>query len=197
VTGNHDSETLARRLAREGAIVLTERGRVRPDGRLGAPVVRAGGLRIAGYSDPFELRRDNPVGSRAEPEVTPEQQAAFAAWLRPLVDEIDVVMVHSPALAARALAVLRVDPPERELTFVVGHTHRAGVERSENVTVVNGGTAGGGGTGNLVEDQPVGLGVLTYEAEPAFRPLAVDLVEIDPGSGSARAERRRLEESGP
>lgn len=113
------------------------------------------------------------------------------SWLRPLRSQVDVVMVHSPALTALAARALRDDPPSNEIAFVVGHTHRAAVERAENLRRVNGGTAGGGGTGNLDERQPVGLAVLTYEARP-FRPLAVDLVEIDPGSGSARAERRRL-----
>ena len=36
VSGNHDSDTLARSLARRGAIVLTERGRLLADGRHGA-----------------------------------------------------------------------------------------------------------------------------------------------------------------
>lgn len=192
VTGNHDSRTLGRRLAREGAIVLTQRGRIRPDGSVGERVVRVGGLRIAGYADPFERGRDGGPAPRDRPPLSVEQ-AAFASWLRPLVDRVDVVMVHEPAVAATALAVLRADPPRRELVFAMGHTHRPVVRRSEHLTSVNGGTAGGGGTGNLTEGQPLGLAVLTYAARPRFRPLAVDLVEIDPGSGSARAERRRLE----
>jgi hypothetical protein len=35
---------------------------------------------------------------------------------------------------------------------------------------------------------------VTYTTEPGFRPLAVDLVSIDPGSGSATARRVRLDE---
>ena len=42
VSGNHDSDTLSRELARRGAIVLTQRGQLLPDGRHGAIVVRAG-----------------------------------------------------------------------------------------------------------------------------------------------------------
>ena len=194
VTGNHDSDTLARRLAREGAIVLTERGRIRPDGHLGERVVTVRGLRIAGYADPFAYRRDNEAGPpRREPHPTPAMQRDFADWLRPLVGKIDVVMVHNPTLAELALEELREHPPDRELLLVVGHTHRPAVERDENVTVVNGGTAGGGGTGNLTEGQPVGLAVLSYRARRGFTPVAVDTVEVDPSSGSARAERRPLD----
>jgi hypothetical protein len=35
---------------------------------------------------------------------------------------------------------------------------------------------------------------MTYAAGGAFAPLAADLVEIDPGNGSATAKRFRLDE---
>ena len=54
--GNHDSDALVRRMALAGGIVLTERGRLRADGTYGPVVVRVRGLRVAGYSDPFERR---------------------------------------------------------------------------------------------------------------------------------------------
>jgi hypothetical protein len=79
---------------------------------------------------------------------------------------------------------------------VVGHTHRAALERQPGVTVVNGGSIGAGGTGNLAEDAPTNIGVarVVYLAEPSFRPLAADLVSIDPSSGSATARRVLLDE---
>ena len=48
--------------------MLTERGRLLPDGRRGPVVVNVGGLRVAGYSDPFERRRSEGYGRRSEPE---------------------------------------------------------------------------------------------------------------------------------
>lgn len=58
VLGNHDSDSLERRLARGGAVVLTQTGRLRGDGSTdGRPVHRIAGLRVSGYSDPFERRR--------------------------------------------------------------------------------------------------------------------------------------------
>ena len=60
------------------------------------------------------------------------------------------------------------------------------------MTVLNGGTIGGGGAGNFNENQPFGLAVLTYELRP-FQPLAADLVRINPRDGSANAERRLLD----
>jgi len=192
VSGNHDSDTLLRSLARRGAIVLTQRGRLLPDGRRGDVVVRVAGVRVAGYSDPFERRRADGYRALREPDVTEGQQRAFWRWLRPLVGRIDAVMVHSPALAAMALEELQTSPPAAPLVFLTGHTHEQLLEESGPVVTVNGGTVGGGGAGNFHENQPYGLAFLTFRARPSFEPLAVDLVRIDAPSGAANAERRLL-----
>ncbi len=196
VSGNHDSNTLERDLARAGAIVLSEDGRLNADGSRGEVVQEVAGLRIAGYSDPFERRSTENYADRYQPTPTPEMQDAFTAWMRSVQSRVDVIMVHEPALIEPALAILRDDPPSHPLMFVVGHSHRAALDTQPGVTVVNGGSIGGGGTGNLAEDAPTDVGIarVIYAAEPAFRPLAVDLVSIDPSSGSATARRERLDE---
>jgi hypothetical protein len=194
VTGNHDSDSLARRLARDGAIVLTEVGRLRADGRYGRVVERVGGLRVAGYSDPFERRSADDFRDRYNDEPSDAQQQAFADWLRALIGKVDVVMVHEPELTTKALELLKEEPPAEPLVILTGHTHKAALERVENLTVINGGSIGAGGTGNLAEDaQKLGLARLTYESRPSFQPLAADLVEIDAGSGSSTARRERLD----
>jgi predicted phosphodiesterase len=79
--------------------------------------------------------------------------------------------------------------------LLTGHTHVSSFHASTNFVELNGGTVGGGGTGNLEKNQPYGLAVLTY-ARPSgkrFEPEAADLVEIDPHRGSARAERFGIE----
>jgi hypothetical protein len=83
--------------------------------------------------------------------------------------------------------------------FLAGHTHATALERFGAVTVVNGGSIGGGGTGNLADEQPTGisLGRLTYDTAGGFRPLAADLVSIDPATGAATARRERLDVSAP
>ena len=193
VSGNHDSDASVRRLVREGAVVLTERGVIRPDGGFGPIVFRFNGIRIAGYSDPHERRRADGYRSPPDPAPTPRQREAFANWLDDRLGDVDVVMVHAPALAELAIERLKADPPDRPLVLAVGHTHRPSVEEvAPNVTLLNGGTSGAGGSGNLSEGQPIGLAVLTYQQQPAFGPVAADVVEIDPGDGSARAERHPL-----
>ncbi len=192
VTGNHDSDVLARRLAAAGAIVLTERGRLLPGGGLGDVVVNVDGLRVAGYSDPFERRRGERYRDRGS-EATESQQRAFADWLRPLAGRVDVVMTHSPALTELAVEELRADPPARPLAILTGHTHEPALRTSENLVEMNGGTVGGGGTGNLEKDQPFGLAVLARERSARFVPLLADTVQIDAQSGAAKAERSRLD----
>ena len=105
-------------------------------------------------------------------------------------------MVHAPGLAADGLAALRANPPSHPLLVLTGHSHDQSLSSSRNLAVVNGGTVGAGGSGNLDEDKPIGLAVVTYRTEDGFVPLAADLVEIDPGSGSASARRERLDVGG-
>jgi predicted phosphodiesterase len=198
VSGNHDSDVLERQLARTGAVVLTRRGRLRGNGTTDGNVVSTvAGLRIAGYDDPLmRLARDGYADHGAV--YTPEQQQRFAAWLAPLRDRVDIVMVHAPALAELALQALREDPPDHPLLLVVGHTHKAQVDRDGPVTELNAGSVGAGGTGNLAEGGGViGLARLTYTRSPRFTPRAADLVEIDPGDGNASARRVRLDEPQP
>jgi predicted phosphodiesterase len=193
VSGNHDSDALVRRMALAGGIVLTERGRLRADGSHGPVVVRVRGLRVAGYSDPFERRASERFRDRGEPRPTDEQQEDFRDWLRPLLGRVDVVMVHSPALAAEAAEELRRIPPRRPLVLLTGHTHVPHFRSSTNFVELNGGTVGGGGTGNLEKSQPFGLAVLIYARDDGFDPSAADLVEIDAHGGSAKAERLRID----
>jgi predicted phosphodiesterase len=197
VTGNHDSDRSAQELANDGAMVLTQFGRLKRGGGYGDVVNEiAGGLRIAGYSDPFERRASEDYRDRFEPEPTEVQREMFADWLRQYLGKVDIVMVHEPALIENALEELRRVPPAQPLVLVVGHTHKPELTRvNDRVTVVNGGSIGGGGTGNLADDPTqVGLARLSYDLRGGFEPLAADLVGIDPGNGAATARRVRLDE---
>ena len=198
VTGNHDSDRSAQELADDGAVVLTQFGRLKRGGGYGDVINEIAGLRIVGYSDPFERRADENYRDRFTNTITPEQQEDFAEWLRPMIGKVDVVMVHEPALIGQMLEELRTIPPSAPLVFVVGHTHEPSLERQPNVDVINGGSVGGGGTGNLADGETdVGIARLIYDVTDGFQPLAVDLVGIDPGTGAATARRDRLDEPPP
>lgn len=192
VSGNHDSDALVRRIALAGGIVLTERGRLRPDDTYGPLIAHVRGVRVVGYADPFERRAREHFRARGEPRPTAEEREEFRDWLRPLLGRVDVVMVHEPALAEDAAQELRRIPPRRPLVLLTGHTHVPSFRSSANFVELNGGTVGGGGTGNLEKSQPFGLAVLTYTREDGFEPTAADIVEIDAHGGSAKAERHRV-----
>jgi len=197
VSGNHDSDVLERKLARAGATVLTQRGRLKGDGSAeGPPVVDVDGLRIAGYDDPLKRRARDDYEDRGATYTEPQQQA-FADWLDGVLGQADIVMVHAPGLAKLALEALRADPPARAPLIVWGHTHNPELARTGALTTLNPGSLGGGGTGNLADGGgDIGLARLIYSTAP-FAPLAADLVQIDPGSGSAQAQRHRLDEPAP
>ena len=105
---------------------------------------------------------------------------------------VDIVITHEPGLTELAVEELRGDPPRRPLAVLTGHTHVPELRTSENVVELNGGTAGGGGTGNLEKNQPFGLAVLVRERGGRFAPVLADVVEIDAQSGEAKAQRTRL-----
>ena len=195
VSGNHDSDATERQLARSGAIVLRRDGRLLADGSTGPLVTKVAGLRIAGYDDPLkrlagEMYEDNGATH------TDEEQQAFATWLDGVRDEVDVVMVHAPGLAKLAIDALREDPPAKPLLVIWGHTHAAQLRRDGALTTLNPCSLGGGGTGKLAEDGgDIGLARLIYDSAGGFAPRAADLVQIDPGDGSAQAQRHRLDEA--
>ena len=64
------------------------------------------------------------------------------------------------------------------------------------MTVINGGSVGAGGTGNLGEPTALGIARFVFTLKPSFQPLAADLVSIDPGTGSSSARRERLDPAG-
>ena len=195
VPGNHDSDQLSQRLARDGAVVLTRTGRENSTGETsGHPIVDINGIRVAGYDDPFERRSGEGFADRYNRTPDAAELERFATWLRPIRDDVDIVMVHNPALLPNALDELDAEQRPRPLLFFVGHTHHSELTRRPGATIVNAGTVGAGGTGNLLENSKVGIARVTYETQPTFTPLAADLIEIDPGTGNATARRERLDE---
>ena len=72
----------------------------------------------------------SPSGTATTTSPDPAEQDKFTGWLMPLIGKVDVVMVHEPALIAPALQVLRDQPPEQPLVFLVGHTHKAALAQA-------------------------------------------------------------------
>lgn len=195
VGGNHDSDTLLKDLAADGAVVLTQFGRLRADGSHGPVVVKVGGLRMAGYTDPFLRRADQAYDDKYRVGLTNAAAEAFRRWFDGIEAKVDAVVVHEPEVAATVLGELRRDPPDHPIMVIDAHTHRLFLQADPNLLEVNPGTIGAGGTGNLADERSnLSLAIVTYRLQPNALPLAVDQVTIDPGTGSASARRVRVDE---
>ncbi|HWH94932.1 MAG TPA: metallophosphoesterase family protein [Baekduia sp.] len=194
VGGNHDSDTLLKELAADGAIVLTQFGRLRADGSHGPKVLKVGGLRMAGYTDPFLRRAGQAYEDRFRVGLTNAAAEDFRRWFDGIENQVDVIVVHEPEVAISVLAELRRQPPDHPIMILDAHTHRLFLQADPNLLEVNGGSIGAGGTGNLADERSnLSLAIVTYRLKPTALPLAVDQVTIDPGSGGASARRVRVD----
>ena len=198
ISGNHDSRILMAALANEGVSVvgsegiLSEDGTYRDDGFL-----EVEGLEIAGFSDPLEWEGADPdsperIYSFPEFEDGDERLAQakedVAAWFRELPGEPDIALVHQNSLAQHLAATLSADSYPRPLTIVTGHNHIQAIDRyaEGRINVVNAGSLGAGGPLRLGQE-PAGLGELHFGQDAALQ--SVDLIQIEPLSGQAQAER--------
>jgi predicted phosphodiesterase len=197
VSGNHDSLLFMRALARAGVIVLTDTGRMKANGSTdGKPVQRVDGLLIAGYPDPLQSRGSDPTNphrifSFAQlPDANrryEQAQMALVSWFEHLRPRPQVVLVHENGLAqglARAAAAQTDDPP---LLILTGHDHKQHIDRYGETFVVDAGTVGAGGIFGIGHEQ-VGMAELHLPAGHVV-PRAVDLIQVQPFTGAATAER--------
>jgi len=195
VSGNHDSDTMMRALARRGVTVLTRDGVLRGDGSHGAPMTDVAGLRVAGFDDPLEWRSPDPSDPRrifSFSELPDPEQAVEAAqrdllrWFDRLPRRPDVVLVHQNGLAQYLARTLMERGVTRPLTILTGHDHRQHVTTYGPVAVVDAGTVGASGIYGVGRDQ-VGLGDLHFA--PTGDLEAADLIAVEPVSGAAQAQR--------
>jgi predicted phosphodiesterase len=204
VSGNHDSYLLMRKLASLGVTVLTDTGRLSPNGRTdGKPVQDILGMRVAGYPDPLEARTGDPgdpgrIFSFAE---RPNGDVAYAAAQQKLLDWFDslpeapqIVLVHQNGLSQFLARTLQERGYQRRLVILTGHDHRQHIDYYGNVVVVDAGSVGAGGVFGASQT-PVGFANLNL-SEPS--PLdSVDMVRVQPFTGSAQADRVVLDVKDP
>jgi predicted phosphodiesterase len=188
VSGNHDSRSLMLAAARSGVVVLTRSGRLLADGTTdGEPVVELAGLSVAGWDDPGESATGRLDGHLLElkEKAFLDAQAQFLDWFESLPERPDVVLVHQHSLAHGLLDLLAVQGGEPVLVLT-GHDHRQHVESEGAHVLVDGGSVGAGGAFGVGEE-PSGFALVHLDGEDRAR--AVDLVEVEPETGSASAHR--------
>lgn len=188
VSGNHDSRPLMLAATRAGVVVLTRSGRLRADGTTdGEPVASLAGLTVAGWDDPAESATGTFAGRLLElkERALIDEQLELLEWFEGLPERPDVVLVHRHSLAHALfdrLALQGGDP----VLVLTGHDHRQHVETAGPHVLVDGGSVGAGGAFGVGEE-PSGFAVVHLDAAEVTR--AVDLVEVEPISGAASAER--------
>jgi hypothetical protein len=194
VSGNHDSRGLMAALATQGVTVLGS-DTDGPGGLRPRDAVEVEGLRVAGFPDPLEWPREDDPPDRPVTFDDLEQPDAAAAralaellrWFEELRPRPDVLMIHQNALAQELARTLRERGFEGELVIVTGHDHRQHVDRYGGIVVVDGGSVGAGGIFDAGREA-IGFARLHF-APTAPTLTAVELIEVEPFSGQARASR--------
>jgi predicted phosphodiesterase len=196
VSGNHDSQGMMLALARHGVTVLTSHGRLLANGRYGGAEVTVAGLRVAGYEDPSEYSGPNPddpsrifsLGQLPDPvQALIDAQQSFAAWFEAVRPHPDVVLVHENGLAQYLARYLYARGYAHPLTILTGHDHIQHVNHDGPIEVVDAGTVGASGLYGIGADY-VGLGDLHWASRSPVLDAA-DLIQIEPVSGVAQAQR--------
>jgi predicted phosphodiesterase len=197
VSGNHDSTALMRGLADVGVTVLTTDGQLDEDGKpTGPEVIDVRGLKVAGWSDPLEWSGSDPddperIFSFSELDDGDARRAAaeddLVDWFDGLPEPPDIVLVHQNGLAQHLARTVAGRPGHKPFIVLTGHDHKQHVDRHGDIIVVDAGSAGAGGVLG-VGDERVAVGDLHfYPQSDGLR--AVDLIEVDPFSGAAQAQR--------
>ena len=161
------------------------------------PVVNeVAGLRVAGYGDPYQRLAADDFADRFQPEPTPEQVQAFSRWFerdrgrrrrraRPPAGADRGHARLAARVAARPAAALRRRPhPHAPTCSTRASSPWSTAARSARAARATWPT----------RPTRLGLARLSYDTTGGFEPLAVDLVEIDPGDGNATARRERLDQ---
>jgi predicted phosphodiesterase len=201
VSGNHDSRALMLALARRGVTVLTSRGQLLANGRYGPKTVQVKGMRVAGFEDPLEYPGRRPDDSHRIFSFAqlPDETASVAfaewrleRWFASLSPRPDVVLIHQNRLAQYLASRLWARGYSAPLTILTGHDHIQHVNHAGPINVVDAGSVGAGGLYG-VGSNFVGLGQLHFA--PGRPELdAADLIQVEPVSGVAQAQRIVLPE---
>ena len=156
------------------------------------------GLQVAGFSDPLEWEGPDPASSERDlllPRVRRRRRAATRrprrTWspgsrrFRSSPTSCSSTRTPSPSTWRRPSP----DGYPQPLTIVTGHNHFQAIDRYAGglINVVNAGTLGAGGPFRVGQES-AGLGELHFsDVDPALQ--SVDLIQIEPLSGQAQAER--------
>ncbi|MGZ6576133.1 MAG: hypothetical protein ACXVHJ_34665, partial [Solirubrobacteraceae bacterium] len=181
--------------------VLTSHGQLLTNGHYGPQSVLVRGIRVAGFDDPLEYsgRRPDAASRIFSFSQLPDENAAAALaewrltrWFASLSPRPEVVLIHQNRLAQYLARTLWATDYRWPLTILTGHDHIQHVNHAGPINVVDAGSVGAGGLYG-VGSAAVGLGQLHFA--PGRPELdAADLIQVEPVSGVAQAQRVVLPE---
>lgn len=196
VSGDHDSHQMMLALARHGVAVLTSHGQLLAGGRYGPPEITVDGLIVAGFEDPMEYHGRNPddpgrtfsLGQLPNSEAKVSYvRARLFNWFNSLPQRPDVVLIHENGLSQYLARALYANGYRNPLTILTGHDHIQHVNHVGPIDIVDAGTVGASGLYGIGTDY-VGLGDVHWSSDNAALEAA-DLIQIEPVSGVAQAQR--------
>lgn len=151
VKGNHDSDGVARAVAKQPNATVLE---------LGAEPVEVAGVRFAGMADP-RFTPDKTTGDDHAEHRVSDKAELFALQLRDA--DVDIALAHDPAVARALDGVVPL--------LLAGHTHKRSVRRSGDTTVLVQGTSGGSGLRGVQQDPPTPVSLSIVYLERATKRL--------------------------
>jgi hypothetical protein len=160
-------------------------------------------MRVAGYPDPLESTHGNPANPRRiySFDDMPNGNLFYATaeqhlldWFEGLHEQPDVVLVHENGLAQFLARSLQNQGYRRRLVILTGHDHKQHIDKYGKIVVVDGGTVGAGGVFGA-NKSPVGFADLNLIRGGQLS--SADLVQVQPFSGAAQADRVVLTSKNP
>ncbi len=150
VGGNHDDAPAMRRFARAGYIVLNDSS------------TAVAGLTIYGQTDPFAY---SLIASPDPAAIAASSANLLASW-KSLVVKPPLLVVHEKQQATGVIAWARAHG--EALAVAYGHDHIPSVERDGSVTLVDAGTGGASGYGEVGQTPAKAIGSIDRPSQTLY-----------------------------
>lgn len=179
VRGNHDPRDVADRIAR------LKNGRV-----LDGEVQQVAGVRIYGAPHPaFTPDKERAPSQEEFREAALAAGEAIASDLRALDDPPDLLAVHDAGMAEASTGIVPV--------ALSGHFHEADARLEDGTLFLQAGTTGAAGLDTFTRERsiPLSAEILYLDGDP-LRPVAWDVIELDPTTRDLTVDRHLVSEEG-
>ena len=173
ISGNHDSQTIMRRLAEFPRVTVL------PDGK----IVTLAGLRLMGYGDPAAAR----IGMGDVNSTRPQLNALTKRIRQRFAEkpQVDIFMVHNFRVAEKLFGITPV--------ILTGHSHQAKFLQRNYKVLINPGSTGAAGLRYFSGKFGTSYGATVLSFSPVtHRLILVDYIALDEPTGNYTITRHNL-----